>query len=326
MIATTVAVTAGVMLYESPQVRKWIKESRRRIAAILHKLGDEISPIEKEKYEDISMKEDTSPEAIQRRESALEELERRATILESRRRNETGTDYSKAAQRCAGKKSSVSSFDTLVDSDGRLRKADDMHTDIERGFTTGIDLNSETEAAVLRRHDTISDPVATKSSPLPRSFSPEQKQNTLENVADDQPQHPTLITAPPSDLSSNHPSEALVDLTPTSEWSSHHSPALTRTQSEIDCFYAHPEHVGSTDNFTSPMAEEQLPYVLAAPSHASNTSLHHMGHQDPFEDGNASVLSSDTMSDLANTDAGHVQTPETWSEVASVVSDDAHHH
>ncbi|KAI5918607.1 hypothetical protein F4810DRAFT_566708 [Camillea tinctor] len=48
IIALTVAVTAAVAIYESPELRRMAEDLRRRIAMALHAFGDRISPQERE--------------------------------------------------------------------------------------------------------------------------------------------------------------------------------------------------------------------------------------------------------------------------------------
>ncbi|KAI1490817.1 hypothetical protein F5X96DRAFT_634471 [Biscogniauxia mediterranea] len=48
IIALTVAVTAAVAVYESPELRRMAEDLRRRIAMALHAFGDRISPQERE--------------------------------------------------------------------------------------------------------------------------------------------------------------------------------------------------------------------------------------------------------------------------------------
>ena len=44
IIAATIVVAAGIAIYESPHVRAWVDQSRRKLAVALHTLGDEVEP------------------------------------------------------------------------------------------------------------------------------------------------------------------------------------------------------------------------------------------------------------------------------------------
>lgn len=44
VITVSALVAAGIAVYESPQFRQWVDNSRRKIAVALHNLGDEIQP------------------------------------------------------------------------------------------------------------------------------------------------------------------------------------------------------------------------------------------------------------------------------------------
>lgn len=76
--------------------------------------------------QDISMTEDTSEAAEERRRAVREELERRSAALVARRRKSTG--------------SPASSFDVIVDKQGRLLDLDGVDVDVDTAGSTGVDL------------------------------------------------------------------------------------------------------------------------------------------------------------------------------------------
>jgi hypothetical protein len=119
IIAASVLVAAGIAIYESPQVRQWVDQGRRKIAVALHSLGDEVQPRRpSESSDDFEhRKRDTARrrrnELIRRaREEGvavdLDELARIGQEEERRERRRTN-----ASQR---------SFDDLVGSDGMLKR------------------------------------------------------------------------------------------------------------------------------------------------------------------------------------------------------------
>lgn len=203
----------------------------------------------------------------------------------------------------------LDSFDTLVDTEGNLRVAKDDHGIDPVGTSTGADTGA---TQPLRRGG---DATSTN--------------------------HGRLHVDIPSGTTSNHPSESVVQLTPTSSAPGDtlfdpfsdspvraQSPvsvsASSHTEDNQQVYYAHPQ-AGSNftqqqdlltdlDDFTQ---ENQYQHpVSSAPSTAGSYS--HVGPFDASSDG--------TLSDLGARSVGDVATPAGWSEVGSVVSnDDAGH-
>ncbi|KAI5309501.1 hypothetical protein KEM55_003108, partial [Ascosphaera atra] len=140
IIGVSVIIAAGIAAYESPQVRSWVKERRRKLSEALHKLGDEISPEEKRRVmelHDISMTEDQSDEAEWRRRQAREEIMQRAAFLENRKHNMT-TGGSPVRR-------TMTSFDSLVDGEGRLiPRSENSETAVASSSgaqATGVDIH-----------------------------------------------------------------------------------------------------------------------------------------------------------------------------------------
>ncbi|PGH11104.1 hypothetical protein AJ79_05049 [Helicocarpus griseus UAMH5409] len=341
VITVTVLVAAGIAVYENPQVKQWVRNSRRKIALALHNLGDEINPQEnpdadRRSPEDISMTEDLGEEAEARRRRAREDIIRRASILEARKRRSSG---------------SVGSFDDLVDKDGRLKehvKLAPIKDEELQAQATGVEPTSST--TLHRRGEGPSD-ISQSISDMAPKISPEHRQAILDNINRDR-FHSTL----PSETSSNHPSESLVDLTPTSETPgfvytpSAHSEAQGQPEGpasqssyfslassqhtedgEPDFYYAPPSQA-TDENATAqnPQYQTQNPFadqqgagaaqvqnISSTPSVAS--SLSHI-QNDPFEN-----MSDGTLSDLGSVHDG-THTPASWSEVGSVVSSNDGNH
>lgn len=307
-MTVSVLVAAGVAVYQSPQFQQWVTTSRRKIALALHNLGDEIQPRDSASpvREDISMTEEVGAAAEERRRIAKAEIMQRAALLESRRK-------SKDSQQRLG------SFDTLVDVDGNLRRSS---SDLQQfdshpaGHSTAVDTGS---SQPLHRG------VTSIEADSPRI---EQRQLHLDI---------------PSETTSNHPSESIIQFTPTSEVPSEllfdpfaDSPVRAQTPVSVSAsshtenidqvYYAHPD---SQSNYSQPQDlltelddirqdnHFQHP-VSSAPSIAGS-----YGHIDGFND-----MSSDgTLSDLGGHSVGGIATPASWSEVGSVISnDDAGHH
>ncbi|KKZ65300.1 hypothetical protein EMCG_08816 [[Emmonsia] crescens] len=352
VITVTILLAAGFAVYENPQVKQWVRNSRRRIAIALHSLGDEINPQERStdrrrSTEDISMSEELGEEAEARRQKARQEILRRASILEARKNKSSS--------------GSVSSFDDLVDKDGRLKAQSKQSKQSQQpspkegesqAQASGVEVtNSDT---IHLRSGAISD-LSKSISDLAPKISPEHRQAILDTIDRDR-----TCTTLHSETSSNHPSESLVDLTPTSEYpgmdftQSEHSEIQSQGQGQReeptsqssyfslassqhtedgdpDFYYARPPQ---TDQNTTapnppqhesenPFADQQGSHTIQSVSSAPSvtSSFSHI-QNDPFD-----PMSDGTLSDLESIQDG-THTPASWSEVGSVVSsnDDNHHH
>lgn len=307
IITVSVLVAAGIAVYESPQFQQWVSTSRRKIALALHNLGDEIQPQDIAMREDISMTEEAGEVAEERRRIARAEIMRRGTLLDSRRKaNQPGQPHD--------------SFDALVDKEGNLRKNEDREINAltNRGLaanSTGVNLGT-------------SEPLRRGGKHIEADYSTTLGRNNL---------HVDI----PLSASSNHPSESMVQFTPTSE--AHEGDSLfdpfspnsplsasgsSHTADHQQVFYAHPDaatnethehsHLAELDSFSHESVQQSHHDISSAPSTTGSFS-HVGGFDDSTSDG--------TISDLGGRSVGGVATPASWSEVGSVISDeDAGHH
>ncbi|CAL5871098.1 uncharacterized protein PFLUO_LOCUS5344 [Penicillium psychrofluorescens] len=306
IVTVSVLVAAGIAVYESPQFQQWVINSRRKIALALHHLGDEIQPPESASpfREDISMTEETGEAAEERRRIARADIMHRGTLLEARRR-------------ARDSQHPLESFDTLVDEDGKLvlDGASDSGTD-HAANSTAVELGAQ--------------------QPLWRGGKHNEAPENL-------PDRDRLQVEIPGDTASNHPSESLLQYTPTSETLGESTPFGSFSNSPMrpqspgsasasshteDHFYAHPDSVANPAHQHGLLLADldglghepsQLQHdVSAAPSTAGSFS--HVG--------NLTDRSSEgTLSDLGDQSVGEAATPASWSEVGSVISnDDAGHH
>ncbi|KAL1969359.1 hypothetical protein VTN77DRAFT_9552 [Rasamsonia byssochlamydoides] len=306
IITVSVLVAAGIALYESPQFRRWVNNSRRKLAFALYNLGDEIHPRDVSP-QDISMTEEVGEAAEERRRKAREEIMQRRALLESRRRRQSSSS------------SAMVSFDSLVDKDGRLR------SDLEPTAQSTA-LETGDSKAVLRHTGQPGSDALTEGRL--------QAQRGLLEAMDRDRLRLTLS----SETSSHHPSESLVDLTPTSEFpdagagaqvQSVRSPtelaqseyfSITSNRSEADAseyYYAHPSQPDAqaqSNPFEHPH-DDEISTISSVPG-----SLSHIPRE--MED----ASSDGTLSEWGHPTEG-VATPLSWSEVGSVISsDDGHHH
>ena len=250
ILSFSILFAASLAVYENnPEIRKWVDDSRRKIAVALHNFGDEIAPPQPSRNpnrpKDASTHEDNSPEAVERRRRAGQEIIERGRVLEERRR-----------ERRASTQASTQTFDDLVDEDGVLKSA------ATGARTTATEPKTDTTELKKRKIEvqgaamgaTLANPFADE---IPMEFYPAAEPSTP--IARTRSSTPTLPAASPREAGpstpqtpntllvdtvevSNHPSEYLVDLTPTSSSvpSSHHddlaslSPISTFFQEEGD--------------------------------------------------------------------------------------------
>jgi hypothetical protein len=154
IIAVSVAVAAAIALYESPELRRYADDLRRRIAVALHSLGDGINPAEHEQPL-FNRPEDAEGFMASRRgegaEPGVEETRRRqreelmywnALHLEKQEKERGAAEE---ARREMGGSQRASSFDDFL-------RQDDSGP--ERGafvFNTGAQIHDTDEEGLVRR-------------------------------------------------------------------------------------------------------------------------------------------------------------------------------
>ncbi|KAL8783654.1 MAG: hypothetical protein Q9195_009328 [Heterodermia aff. obscurata] len=214
ILSFSILFAASLAVYENnAEIREWVDNSRRKIAVALHNFGDEIAPPFPSRNpnppRDASTREDESPEAAERRRRARQEIIERGRVLEERRRQ---------------KQAGTRTFDDLVDKDGVLKNS-------ETGArSTAAEPQAETSELKKRRVEaqgaamgaTLANPFADE---VPMEFYPAAE--SITPVSRTRCSTPTIPASSPrepapgtllidTDDTSTHPSEQLVDLTPTS--------------------------------------------------------------------------------------------------------------
>jgi hypothetical protein len=136
IIAASVLVAAGIAIYESPQVREWVDQSRRKIALALHSLGDELQPRRPSESEGDF---DARQERVRRRRNELVKRAREEGVavdldelVRIGREEAEREEHAKAQAQWGrgGRADRTRSFDELVGDDGALRT----------GVATGADV------------------------------------------------------------------------------------------------------------------------------------------------------------------------------------------
>ncbi len=341
LIAASVIVAAGIAIYESPQVRQWVDQSRRKIAVALHSLGDEIQPRR------FSESSDDFDERKRRREELIRtnrnELIRRAReegiAVDLDELAKIGTeDTVRAEQRSRANRSK--SFDELVGSDGMLRQ-DVMATGNDSsdnglrkrgvaGFVAG------TAAAA-----TITNPFADENvlfdvgddddeAQSPKPFTYEEP-TTRQSTATIEPSTPTQTLATPLiDLSTES-----VYLHPETHQETPSAPPQTsETEQAAQSFYSFTSFPSNTHFFDddaehmstgtlTPRSERSVASIV--PSHADDIAVLSM-QNDIDHDARSEVFSESGFTDAAFSEVGSefgerertgVMTPCSWTDVGS---------
>ena len=337
IITISLLCAAGLAIYENPQVRQWIDESRRKAAIALHSLGDEVAPQSESRNAspDASSREDDDPEAVERRRRARQEILERGRMMEERR---------KSKQAANGK---AKSFDDMVDKDGTLK--------VEETTATSSATNAQPEELGLRHRHAESRAAALGSAcanpfademgvpivdahPLPQEQKPDpiSRSNTPTLPASsaspptlrDSPASPPVPPKPTAyqpqsllidtDEVSNHPSEQLVDLTPTTSASS--------AAADLAELNDYPRPSRSNYWSVNEWAQNGAPAFYSPPQSEAAGGIeermenHTVGsHAETGE--HASQVVSENM-DVMSDDGARISTPGSWTEVGSQVSED----
>lgn len=147
IIAVSVAVAAGIAIYQSPQVQRWLDDRRRKIAIALRKLGNEINPPARQHGAP-----GESEEQWTRRQETIRR--RRNDLIKRAREEGVAVDLdelAKISETYDEKRPTTrgSTFDDLVHNDGTLRESGSATAVNEKATTTATD-NTASENLRLR--------------------------------------------------------------------------------------------------------------------------------------------------------------------------------
>ncbi|KAL9040142.1 MAG: hypothetical protein Q9180_002098 [Flavoplaca navasiana] len=343
IVSISLLLAAGLAVYEHPQVKQWVDESRRKIAFALHNLGDDLEPpssSRRKSSQDASTREDNSAEATERRRKARQDILERGRRMEERRRAQHGTS------------TKSKSFDDLVDDQGKLKhdtnqattSAAETHPEQAglrnrntepQGLASGAafanpfadeaytqDLSSTTAPVEpLSQRSRASSTATLPASPSPPPVPPKEPLDPVRS-------EPTLGTQQPhrllidTDEVSNHPSEALVNLTPTTSVSS-----MSADLSELDQ-HSHPSNHSQShfwsvhewaENTSAPAQFYTPPRSEAAPAHEGEEDRDERSEAGSGEE--ISRIGSVSDMDVVSQASG-MSTPGSWTELGSQVSED----
>ncbi|KAF3006076.1 hypothetical protein E8E13_011025 [Curvularia kusanoi] len=351
IIAASVLVAAGIAIYENPQVRQWVDQSRRKIAVALHSLGDDIQPRR------ASESSDDFEERKRRREDLIRqnrnELIRRAreegVAVDLDELARIGTeDAVRAETRSRANRSK--SFDELVGSDGMLRQdatttgtatpKDGLRKRGAAGFAAGTAAaaamsNPFSDDAVL--FDISADNDDEAPSPAPFIYEEPTSRSRSATLEAQTPPADPPVSAPLIDLTSEPQSVYLHPETHLPSPSSAPLDPLSAPEDPAQSFYSftsshHSE--ASADSFEEMSAGTLTPRsdrsgttgLSIVPSNASDIAVLSDAntHFDDNLDARSEVFSESGFTDagyseysLGDERAAGVMTPNSWTDVGS---------
>ncbi|KAL9030610.1 MAG: hypothetical protein Q9196_001291 [Gyalolechia fulgens] len=348
IVSVSLLLAVGLAVYEHPQVKQWVDESRRKIAFALHNLGDDLDPTSthgRNSSQDASTREDDSPEAVERRRRARQDIMERGRMMEEKRRSQQAESTQSR------------SFDELVDEGGNLKlgathgatSATEAQPE-QRGLrnrnnephrnalynpcadksTNGAhleDVPTETTSLHTQTQRSRSSSTATlPASPVPPPVPP--KEPLVPSSSEIAPRIPQPRLLIDTDDVSNHPSEALIDLTPTTSTSSgadlselnQQSYPSNHSQSNFWSVHEWAENNSARAQFYTPPRSEAALGERDEPREEGRGS----GEDGRSETGSGEMISRmGSMSDMdVMSEVSGVDTQGSWSEVGSRVSED----
>lgn len=343
IIAASVLVAAGIAIYENPQVRQWVDQSRRKIAIALHSLGDDIQPRR------ASESSDDFEERKRRREELIRsnrnELIRRAReegiAVDLDELAKIGTeDAALAEERLRANK--TKNFDELVGSDGMLRQdatttgTDTSDNVLRKRGVAGFAAGTAAAAAMTNPFaddNVLFDVGDDDEAPSPKPFiyeesAPRSRSATLEAGTPpiEAPSVPTL-EAPLIDLTSEPQS---VYLHPETHLPSPATPLQTpEAEQTAQSFYSFTSSNDQDEEFEDMSAGTLTPRsersattgASVVPSHADDIAILSMQNDDDH-DARSEVFSEGGFtdagfSDFERGDRTGVMTPNSWTDVGS---------
>ncbi|KAF2639730.1 hypothetical protein P280DRAFT_470347 [Massarina eburnea CBS 473.64] len=305
IIAASVLVAAGIAIYESPQVRQWVDQSRRKIAVALQSLGDDIQPRRQSESEN-DFEERKRETGRRRRNELVRRAREEGVAVDLDELAKIGREESLEMGRMqrGGNRASQNSFDDLVGSDGMLKRQR------ETAHTTGTE-NNDTG---LRNRATASFAAGAAAAGNPFSddnilFDHDENETPASNPFTDSPSRASSATLEGDTHISSATAGTLIDLTPenvqTASIPSVSAPASVADEAEA-------EAAQSFYSFTSDASDDD----------AENIST---GTLTPRSDSGASAFTgasvvdsqADDIAILSMTNDAHPQDDDARSEVFS---------
>lgn len=292
-------------------------------------MGDELTPGSESRRNsrgtspDASTREDEDPEAVERRRQARQEILERGRILEERRRSKQGAA------------TSAKSFDDLVDKNGALKTHEitamttaaepqivesglrHRHNKSQAAALGAAFVNPSADEVGIESPETLQEDPPSRSGTPTQPISPTASPPVPPKPVAYQPQRLLIDT----DELSNHPSEQLLDLTPTTSASSASADLAELSEDRHpskSSFWSVNEwaHNSAQQDSSSP------PHSEAAGMEASIEEVTVASQTSGADSGqHASQVGSEDL-DIMSDDGARISTPGSWTEVCSQISED----
>jgi len=340
IIAASVIVAAGIAIYESPQVRAWADQTRRKIAVALHSLGDDIQPRRpSESSDDFEERKKRRDDLIRRNRNELIKRAREEGIaVDLDELARIGTENAEAAER-RSRVDRTKSFDDMVGSDGTLKNTttatgtETPKGDVRKRGAAGFAAGTAAAAAMANPFSddqTLLDNDDQDEAPSPKPFtysepSARESTATLQAAAPSTPATATLVDLTPGpETPRAEPEETDQAAQSFYSFASSHSslPALIPAEEAVE----EAEHV-STGTLT-PRSERSMTMAATSSSpsspHAPSVDMLSM-QNDTDHDARSEIFSEGGFTD-AFSEGGFsefederrgVMTPNSWTDVGS---------
>lgn len=335
IIAASIVVAAGIAIYESPQFRAWVDQSRRKIAIALHNLGDDLSPRRaSESSDDYELRKRRREEIIRHNRNELIRRAREEGVAVDL--DELARIGDESTERAKSRADRTKSFDTLVGGDGMLRKeakatgndasSSGLRNRGAAGFAAGA-VAATAMANPFVDENVLFDVGGDEEAPSPKEFTyvePGSRESTATLAADS----PDLIdltteTAAPVQTSAHEEADQAAQSFYSFTSSASHTQDPTAQTQFFD--YEDGEHM-STGTLT-PRSERSHSIITGASVAASNADdigilsvqndTDHDAQSEAFSDGGfTDGFSEAGFSEFENDRTG-IMTPNSWTDVGS---------
>ncbi|KAF2245754.1 hypothetical protein BU26DRAFT_432676, partial [Trematosphaeria pertusa] len=330
IIAASVIVAAGIAIYESPQVRQWVDQSRRKIAIALHSLGDEIQPRRpSESSDDYDSRKRRREELVKRnRNELIRRAREEGVAVDLDELARIGSEDIEMAERRQRRKTAASqrSFDQLVGSDGMLRRDDSTATGAE-AMDNGL---RKRGGACFAAGSAAANPFADENvlfdrddeeAPSPKPFTYIEpgtaSRETSATLEADGPASPPTASIPQSEADeTDHAAQSFYSFTS----SSHAAQAAPANNSEEEA-----EHI-STGTLTPRSEHSAFTGASVVGSHADDIAVlsmqndtDHDARSEGFSEGGFTEagFSEAGFSELGQGDNRGIMTPSSWTDIGS---------
>ncbi|KAL6704049.1 hypothetical protein ACN47E_008813 [Coniothyrium glycines] len=335
IIAASVIVAAGIAIYESPQVRQWVDQSRRKIAVALRDLSEDIHPRRpSESSDDFDARKKRREELVRRnRNELIRRAREEGVAVDLDELARIGSEDMDTARTRADR---IKSFDDMVGSDGMLKTdatatgKDNSNSGLRNRSTAGFAAGSAVAATMVNpfSDDAVLFEQDGEDAPAPKAFTyiePVTRESSA-TVEESTPAVPLIDLTPeaePKDsdvhqshLSASEPNQAEQSFYSFTSTNSH-------TQQETPIPAADPEaDFASTGTLTPRSVHSEDPPIDDIDILSMQNSLHNSAADDV--DTRSEVFSEGGFTDAGFSEAGFsevdragVMTPASWTDVGS---------